>query len=149
MPVDNLVGHHPKERKAELVPTFNSTKMEIPDYLHPYAKEIYSLLHDEAVKLGVLKDKDAPIFIAYCVEAGIVREQTELLKSGAYLKDDKGKLYANPALALFRLHSQSLLRLAIDLGFTPKANSAVVISKTDKVSKNDVIRDILNFNKKA
>lgn len=141
-----LKGNHGAARTGEIVPAFADLNQDPPDYLSQYAKDIYKELYQELKSGGSLKITDYPVFVSFCVEVGMVRESSEQLKQGLFLTNDKG-VFVNPAEKQFRLHSQNLLKLAVELGLSPKARNGVSITKTDKVSRNDAIKGILNFNK--
>lgn len=136
-----LTGHHSAERNAEIKPVYPELDCKPPGYLHPYAIEIYQEFYPILIKAGTLKQTDHQIFISFCTQAGLVRESSEQLKQGLYLKDNK----INPAEKQFRLHTQNLLKIATELGLSPKARQGVTITQGDSIKADNKLSKLLNL----
>lgn len=140
-----LQGHHSAERNAEIKPMFPAMDNKPPTYLHPYAVDVYKEFYPILTKAGTLKQTDNTVFISFCVQAGNIRQTTEQLKQGVYLKDAQGKLYVNPAEKLLRLQIVPFLKSATELGLSPKARQGVSITQTDSIKADDKLSKIFEI----
>lgn len=139
-----LQGHHSAERTGEIQAIYpDAETLTAPEYLHPYAKEVFESLFPILTKNGSLKSTDFSMFMTFCVEAGCVKEASEQLQNGLFYTDTAGKVHINPAEKMFRLHSATLTKLAVEIGLSPKARQAVVISQNDQIQSNDKLSKLL------
>jgi len=108
-----------------------------PAYLKGAAKKEWDRLTVLLDKAGLLAQTDAAAIGGYCYYYGFwVNETKKLEKEDAVISTKSGNLIQNPRLGIVNAMYKQILRVAIELGFTPASRGRVNIKLPDEQSDN-------------
>lgn len=133
-------GLNPKE------PTGPAGSPDMPEWLHPYAKEEWARIVPLLVRMGVISRVDRAAVAAYCQAYGrwqLAEEKfTKLTKAddatgGFLIKTQAGNAIQHPLLSVANAARRDVVRAAAELGLTPAARAQLTGDggDDDEVSK--------------
>lgn len=98
--------------------------LECPPELGPAARQEWDRLTGELTRLGILSSFDRGTLAVYCnAYAGFFEAISMIQKHGEVIKSPNGHPMQSPYVSLANKHENTLIRLALEFGFTPVSRS--------------------------
>lgn len=101
------------------------TKLEAPDWLTDYAKDIFNETVEQMGNQAI--PSDTSVIAEYAqAQADVIELTKELRFEGESLVSDKGNAYMNPKMNVLMVRRKDMERARTNLGMTPKARGVMM-----------------------
>ena len=115
-------SHH----KAKVVPEFEVTIPDAPEYLNAEAKKHWAKLVPDLAEAGVMTNVDIDALAIYCTDfVALIAEQQALDNEETIIEGMRGAKIRNPRIIQINHLKKSVQDLQIQFGITPKGRSGV------------------------
>jgi len=100
-----------------------------PSWLSDEAKQEWTRVTPELLRLGLLTELDQNILAGYCISYALwQRTQICIFKQGALYVTAKGKLQPRPEIAIAKTAAEMMNAFAAELGLTPTSRARMRLS---------------------
>ena len=126
-------GSKKRPTHEENPPEYEPGEPECPEHLTGLARDEWTRLCGRLFRAGTLTHEAMSTMFGYCLMWSEVIECDRLVvEYGKVMRDEKGKLYRNPAVAMRNDAAKLLASFASELGITPSSRGRVQAVKVEK-----------------
>lgn len=119
-------GPKPKRQKPLVIEIKDGT-IEPPTFLDKEAKEVWKLYAPSLITAGTLTPMDVPIFACFCSQVSLIKKCHESIsKRGLFNTNGYGTQSVAPEVRIMNNASEQMLKLAKELGMTPKSRGGKI-----------------------